>query len=170
MFLALALLTVTGWHPLVALLALVAFGTFVHRGAFDESAAIDVLLSQCQATIIALAAGSVLPAGYITGSADVALVNTANAPGTQTTRTAAQLYADLQAELGLQNLNGFTYFLSIQHAGTGTLTLAAGSGVTLQNLTGGATTIATLNTRDFIVQVNSPTSIIITALGSRANT
>lgn len=145
----------------------IVFGTFAHVGSFDQSAANDVVASQSQASTQALTANSVLPIGAITGALDVILINTANAPGTQTTRTAAQLYADITAALGFAPQNGFVYFLSIVHGGTGTLTLAGGTGVTLSSAVAGNTSIATLTQRDYVVTIVNPTTITIVATGSR---
>ncbi|HUD64649.1 MAG TPA: hypothetical protein VMQ17_08730 [Candidatus Sulfotelmatobacter sp.] len=153
-----------------ALACPIVFGTLSHQGAFDASALSDVLISQCQFQSLALTANSTLPVGAITGALDIVLVNTTNAPGTQTTRTAAQMYADLTAALGIPPPANFTFFLTIEHAGTGTLTLAGGTGVTISNPTGGATTIATVSARDYIVQVVNPSTINIVAIGSRTNT
>jgi hypothetical protein len=160
--------------PAIGILALIAFallvGTFSHSGSFDESAQIDVVNSQCQYQSLALVANSVLPAGAITGALSIVLTNTTNGPGNQTTRTAAQMFADLTAALGFPPPPNFSYELSIQHAGTGTLTPVGGTGVTLSNPTGGATTVATLTARDYIVQVVNPSTVNIIAVGSRANT
>jgi hypothetical protein len=163
MVLALSLAS-PGLMALIALLSFGAiFGTFVHFGSFDESAATDVVLSQAQATSLALAANSTLPAGAITGALDVVLINTANAPGTQTTRTAAQLYQDLINALGFNPPTGFVFFLMIVHQGSGTLTLAGGTGVTLGT---GTNSVATTGNRTYVVTVNSPTSMTIQTTGS----
>jgi hypothetical protein len=102
-----------------------------HQGAFDESAVIDVINSQSSGQSLALPAGGVMPAGAITGSQDVFLINTTVTPGTVTTRTAAQMFADIQQQLGFAPPTGYVFFLTIVNQGTSTLTLAAGNGVTL---------------------------------------
>jgi len=146
-----------------AAIACPLFGTFAHVGAYDQSAISDIVSSQCQATSLALTAASTLPQGAITGALDVLLISTGANPGNQTTRTAAQMYADLTAALGFQPQNGFQYFLRIVHQGAGTLTLVAGTGVSLGT---GTTSIATTGNRDYVVTVNSPTSITIQTTGS----
>lgn len=132
--------------------------TITHVGAFSIDAAIDVMNTQNLTQSLALTASSTLPAGAITGAAIVGLLNTTNAPGTQTTRTAQQMYADLTSELGFEPPAGFTYYLRITHTGTGTLTLAAGTGVTLGT---GTYTVATNTFRDFSVIVTNAGAITI---------
>lgn len=83
-----------------------------------------------------------LSAGDITGGPDVTLISSNATPGTQTTRTAGQMYADDPLAYP-----GFGYKLRICNSGAGTLTLAAGSGVTLT----GTMTVATATFRDFAV-------------------
>ena len=83
-----------------------------------------------------------LSAGDITGGALVVLISSNATPGTQTTRTAAQMYADDPTAFP-----GQVYQLRIANSGAGTLTLAAGSGVTLT----GTMTVATTTFRDFTV-------------------
>jgi hypothetical protein len=124
--------------------------SFGHQGAFDESAVLDVVNSQCSSTLTALVAASVLPAGFITGSQDVVAINTTNAPGTQTTRSALQMIQDLQQQLGFIPSAGYTWFLTFVHQGTGTLTLAAGSGVTLGT---GTNSVATGGNRTYVCTV-----------------
>jgi hypothetical protein len=165
------MLTAGIWQPLFALLTAAGFfvfGTFAHSGSFDQSAQIDVCASQSNANIVALVANSVLAAGLLTGALDIMLINTANAPGTQTTRTAAQLYADLVAEFGFQPPPNFQFFLTIAHGGTGTLTLAGGTGVSITSLLGGATTVATGTSRMYIVTVVNAATINIQTMGSFA--
>jgi len=145
---------------LLAGIGFFVFGTFAHSGSYDQSAQIDNLQVQVQVNNLALAAGSVLPQNAMTGATDTYLVNTTNAPGTQTTRTAAQIYADLTAQLGFQPPPGFAWVLSLSHAGTGTLTLAGGTGVTISSATAGtATAIATQTGREYICTLVSPTAM-----------
>jgi hypothetical protein len=166
-----ATLTAGLWGPLAAFLALsgyLVFGTFIHSGSFDQSAQIDVCASQSNATIQALVPSSILGAGFITGALDMMLVNTAANPLTQTTRTAAQLYADMTAEFGFQPPANFQFFLTVVHGGAGTLTLAGGTGVTITSLTGGATTVATGTSRMYIVTVVNANTITIQTMGAFA--
>jgi hypothetical protein len=163
-----AFLTMPATSSLILLALLgsaVAFGTFVHSGSYDASAQSDILVSQVSATTVALVANSTLPQNAMTGATDVYLVNTANAPGTQTTRTAAQLYADLTAQLGFPPPPNFAFILSISHSGTGTLTLAAGTGVTITSATAGtATSIATQTGREYLCTVVSPSAFTMVNL------
>lgn len=139
-----------------------------HQGAFDLSAVQDVINSQAIGTTLALTPTAVLPAGAITGAQDVILINTAANPLTQTTRTAAQMLADLTQALGYVPQAGYQWFLTIVHQGAGTLTLAAGSGVTLGT---GTNSVATTGNRTYLctltVQGPSP-AITIQTTGSGA--
>lgn len=83
-----------------------------------------------------------LAAGAITGGTFVVMTSTNATPGTQTTRTAALMYADDP----LASLPG-GYLLRICNSGAGTLTLAGGTSVT----TSGTMTVATATFRDFTV-------------------
>lgn len=138
----------------------------IHQGAFDASAVQDVINSQCSGQTLALTANAVLPAGAITGAQDVVLINTTATPGTQTTRTAAQMYADLVSQLGFLPAAGFQWFLTIVHQGAGTLTLAAGTGVTLGT---GTNSVATTGNRTYLCTLtggqNAP-AITIQTTGS----
>jgi hypothetical protein len=100
--------------------------------------------------------GATLAAGAITGGNPVFLTSTNAAPGTLTTRTATQMIADANLQVGQ------TYELQITQTGAGTLTLGAGAGVTLT----GTMTVPTNTTRTFVVQVTSATAITITAVGT----
>jgi hypothetical protein len=97
-------------------------------------------------------------AGQLSGSFLTIMTNTGGTPGTYTTRTAAQMIADSNLYVGQ------TYFLILaNNQGTGTLTLAGGSNVTV----GGTATAAINTARLFTVTVGgtiaSPT-ITITGL------
>lgn len=86
----------------------------------------------------------------------VIMNNTGGTPGTYTTRTAAQMIAD-------SNLHaGDSYLLLLNNLqGTGTLTLAAGSNVTV----GGTATVLVNTGRLFTVVVGiTGTTIVITGL------
>jgi hypothetical protein len=98
-----------------------------------------------------------LAAGDITGAAYVSLVSINAVPGTQTTRTATQMFAD-QATYPV----GSSYTLRITNTGAGTLTLGAGAGVTLT----GTMTVPVNTTRDFIATFNSATTMTIRAIGT----
>lgn len=98
-----------------------------------------------------------LLAGNITGALFVNFLNTGTTPGTLTTRTAAQMFADHGAAVG------DTYMLAIRN-GSGsanTLTLGDGAGVTLT----GTMTIAQNVTRLFHVTFVSATTVTIQSMG-----
>lgn len=86
-----------------------------------------------------------IPQGAITGGMQVDLVSAATTPGTQTTRTAVQMYADDPLAYP-----GKAYRLRISQSGAGTLTLAGGTGVTIS----GTATVATTTFRDFMVVIS----------------
>lgn len=98
-------------------------------------------LSEAQLTSLNQTTGTI-PANIIAGGDIVVCITTNATPGTQTTRTAAQLYAD-----DATAYPGQTYLLRIANSGAGTLTLAGGSDVTVT----GTATVATNTFRDFIV-------------------
>lgn len=107
-------------------------------------------------TTAALAAGT-LAAGVMTGAEMTVLQNTGATPGNQTTRTAAQLFADFpQARVGL------SYIFRVVNTGAGTLTLVGGTGVTI---TGTAAT-ATSTWRDYAVTFTSATAVTMQSIGS----
>lgn len=101
---------------------------------------------------------STASAGQLTGPGIVVMTNTGGTPGTYTTRTLAQMMSD-----GLQVGQNYLLILA-NNQGTGTLTLAAGSGVTA---VAGTATVAANTARLFTVVVGgtvaSPT-ITITGL------
>ena len=102
----------------------------------------DVLL-QTKAVLNALnATVGTLAAGVITGGSEVVVITTNATPGTQTTRTALQMFQDDPTAF-----IGGGYMLKISNSGAGTLTLAGGSGVTVT----GTATVATNTFRDFVV-------------------
>lgn len=97
-----------------------------------------------------------LAAGNATGAAQVFLTSTNAVPGTQTTRTATQMFADTpNARVG------DAYLLRITNTGAGTLTLAAGSGVTLT----GTATVATNTFSDFTVTFTTASALVIQKVG-----
>lgn len=104
-----------------------------------------------------VAGPATLPVGAVTGAGDVSLLSTNAAPGTQTTRTAAQLIADGGLVIGQ------SYNLRIANSGAGTFTLAGGTGVTLGT---GTNSVATATFRDYVVTVNSASAITIQTTGN----
>lgn len=118
-----------------------------------QAACADVLHTLNQTT-------GVIPAGVIGGGSFVTVVQSNSTPGTQTTRTAAQMYADDPTSAPTD-----AYTLRICNAGAGTLTLAGGAGVTVT----GTATVATATFRDFNVTyggtAQTPT-VTITNIGT----
>lgn len=164
--LATVAITSPGWFALLAL-GLLGFA-MQYQGTFDYAAALSVLNSQCFGQTLALVANSTLPAGALTGAQDVVLINTTGTPGNQTTRTAAQMFADLQQQLGFTPQPGYQWFLTIVHQGAGTLTLVAGAGVSLGT---GLTSVATTGNRTYLctlTAVGTAPAITIQTTGSGA--
>lgn len=86
-------------------------------------------------------------AGQLTGAGFVVYTNTGATPGSIATRTATQMIADI----GNASLNQ-TYMLRVINGqGTGTLTITAGTDVTLT----GTMTVAANTWRDFVVTITS---------------
>ena len=75
------------------------------------------------------------------------------------------MYADIAGVLGLNPPNGFNYTLTITNTGAGTFTLAGGTGVTVT----GTATVAQNISRQYLVTVNSPTTMTIQEVASGAN-
>lgn len=107
---------------------------------------------------------STAAAGQLTGvgAAIVIMTNTGGTPGTYTTRTAAQMIADGALATGQSWL-----IILANNQGTGTLTLAGGSNVTVA----GTATVAANTARLFTAIVATATTITITglALGFTSN-
>jgi hypothetical protein len=158
---ALALLT----HPVGLLLALTSvgivgmallnFGTFTQAAAQQLISAFDLNYSTFLAAVVA----GVIPANVLTGGLNVSLNSASTVPGNQTTRTAAQLFADLAAQWGLplsdpSLANGISYLLTITQTGAGTLTLVGGTGVTVS----GTATVPTNTTRTWRVNLQPTTA------------
>jgi hypothetical protein len=142
-------------------------GPVKNFGAFT-SATLAQMLALFGTLYNTLAAGvttGVIPANVLTGALDVFLNSAATTPGNQTTRTAAQLWADAVAQFG-QALNdpaiaqnGLQYTLTITQTGTNTFTLVGGTGVTIV----GTATIATNTIRQFIVNL-TPNAATFTSI------
>ena len=98
---------------------------------------------------------AVAPAGDLTGSAYVVYLDTGAGANALTTRTAAQMFADHLAVVGE------TYILRILSGGSGTITLTAGTGVTIN----GTATIATTTWREFLVTFVSATAMTFQNIG-----
>ena len=94
-------------------------------------------------------------AGQLSGSAVCVMFNTGSTPGTYTTRTASLMIADSNLQLGQTWL-----VLLGNNQGTGTLTLAGGTGVTIS----GTSTVAANVGRLYICTVTSATAITMTGV------
>lgn len=93
-------------------------------------------------------------AGQLTGANMAVYLNTGATPGTITTRTAAQMFNDFPGAT-----TGYAYIIRIVNAQvTGTLTVGAGTGVTLSAVNSGLTTVAVSTFRDYVFTFTSPTA------------
>lgn len=137
------------------------FGAYTLAAISQLLALIGSLLTALNQTV------GTIPANILTGALSVFCISTNAVPGIQTTRTAVQLFADLQAQFGIPLtdpalVNGFTYDLTITNTGAGTLTLAGGTGVTL---TGPTQTVAQNTSRTWTVTL-LPTKATFTCIGT----
>lgn len=98
-----------------------------------------------------------IPAGIITGAAQVQVQQLNATPGSQTTRTATQLFSDQPGAVV-----GGAYSFTITNTGAGTLTLVGGTGVTLT----GTATVPTNTWREFVVVFNTATTATATAVAT----
>lgn len=125
-----------------------AAGTFTMVGIGSQSLSNLPVASYATA---ALATGT-LTAGQITGAQHVYLETTTDGAASMTTRTAAEMFADTpNAQVGQ------TYKLTLINSGNNTLTLVAGSNVTLT----GTMTVATTTTRTFVCTFNTASTMTI---------
>ena len=133
----------------------------------DDFYNIAVTLPQAKLTTTAQASG-VLAASALTGATEVYVVQ--SGATALTTDTAANIIAAIVgaiqvAAAGAQPTNasvqGLTYILNIWNTNGGTLTLTAGTGVTIT----GTATLATTVERQYLVSVTSPTTVTLTNLG-----
>lgn len=116
--------------------------TLRYQGARLIDAAEVTALQKCLTTSLNQTTGTI-PANIINGGEVVVCIQTNSTPGTQTTRTAAQLYADDPVAW-----IGGGYLLRVaNNSGSGTMTLAGGTGVTVT----GTATIANGVFRDYLV-------------------
>lgn len=144
-------------------------GPVKNFGAFTAAAFAQMLavFGTFYSTFAAGITTGVIPAKVLSGGLDVYLNSAAITPGTQTTRTAAQLWADAVDQFGPAlndpaiSTNGLQYSLTIVQTGAGTFTLAGGTGVTIT----GTATVAQNATSVFVVNL-TPTAATFTNVGS----
>jgi hypothetical protein len=132
-------------------------------------------LAQTQYNATTLASGSVLPASLLAGAGDCYLVSSGGAGIAYTTDSAINIIALIQVAVanaykqglgafaagvnpppGVPNLFNVSWTLELTNNNSGTITLTGGAGVTI---TGTATTI-TSNTRQYVVTITSPTTVV----------
>lgn len=163
--LALALFVAAVTHPLFILGFLGVAGLAVSLGTLNpyNLGQILVLLGPSLVTNTS-AASFTITAGQMTGSLDVYFLMSGAPSGgiTATSRTAAQLYADIAALLGFNPPAGYSFRFTINNQAGQTVTLAGGTGVTVS----GTATVASTDSRTWAVVVNSATSVTITNVSS----
>lgn len=154
---------------LIAALGLLAVGVaiagpVVNFGAFTPQTLAQVIAISgvTYSTLLAAVTTGTLSASAITGGTSVYLNSASTTPGNQTTRTATQMIADIKTATGLLDVTGYTWELYITQTGAGTMTLVAGTGVTLT----GTMTVAQNTTRIFVGQVTSAAAVTITSVGT----
>lgn len=124
-------------------------------GTFDPSGLVTQY--RVKPTLTINVTDNILSATAITGAMVVSLLSINAAPGTQTTASAANMYAE--HHIGAP---GDGYTLYITNTGAGVFTLAPGTGVTCT----GTMTIAQNTTRMFLVTFTSSTEMVIENKGS----
>lgn len=118
-------------------------------------------LPQAKFKSVNLAGPQTFAAGDITGAGLCAFMSTNAAPGTFTTRTAAQMLADVNVQLpGVDGLS--SWVVRITNTGAGAFTLAGGSGVTVS----GTATVAQNTWRDFVATVSPSGTITIQSVAT----
>lgn len=141
-------------------------------------------LTVAQFTSTAQASGTLVAAAMAGARVTYVLSSGATA---LTTDTAANIIAQLQSAVaaaqkanvggfssalgstpppGVPNLFNMSYILTIENTNAGTLTISAGTGVTLL----GAATIATVTQRTWVVTVTGPASVTLQTVGAQATT
>jgi hypothetical protein len=154
----------------------------VFRDDFYNAMAV---LAQNQYTTFATAGSLTLTAAQLAGAQEVYINSTADGGAvTYTTDTAANIIARLQVAVlaqlqasgnlqnnpgvspGIPNIYNVSYFLSIINNGAGTITLAAGSGVTLGT---GTNSVSAATNRGYLVTITGPNSVTIQTVGSGTN-
>jgi len=125
--------------------------TMYERGVFYNRTLPETQLTTLNATT------GTLPAGAITGANQVFLSSTNATPGAQTTRTAAQMLADIP-----NGAVGMNWRTRIINTGAGTFTLTADASVTLT----GHSAILTNTWVDYVCVFTSATAMTMTSVGS----
>ena len=105
-------------------------------------------------SVVVLSSGAT---ALTTDSAINIIANIQNAVATAYKQGLGAFAAGVNPPPGVPNLYNVTYTLTIVNTNAGTLTLTAGTGVTLS----GTTTVVTASSRTYLVTVTSPTTVTI---------
>jgi hypothetical protein len=142
----------------------VAVGVLVNFGAYNQDAAAQMLLFSGSIFTTTALVNATMPQGYMTGAGSVYATSTGNGANALTTRTAAQLYADLALAIGFNPPIGYSYDIRITNTGNNTVTPTAGAGVTINGSP--LSTIATNTFRDFVCTVTGASSFTMQSTGT----
>lgn len=110
-----------------------------------------------QYTTAAVSSGGTFAAAQLTGAEFTTFLETATSPGSINTRTSAQMYNDIP-----NAYPGLNYMLRIIHGGTGILTIAAGSNVTIN----GQAAISSNTWREYEVSFATISTATFNSVGS----
>jgi len=139
-----------------------------NRAVFHDTFSGVFLLPPFQYTVTAAASGAILPAA-VTGSQENVLLS--SGATALTTPTAANMYATLLAALAAQGSgpfanvpSTFSYRVRVINTNAGTLTLTAGTGVTITGLA----TIATNTWREYVVTPGGNNTCTFQSIGTGA--
>jgi hypothetical protein len=137
--------------------------TQVNFGAYNVDAAGQTLQnSGSQFVTDAVVGAHTLLANAMTGGQTNYILVTAAGGVAVTTRTAAQIFADLAAQLGFNPPIGFNFEAVFVNTGGGQITVTAGAGVTVN----GTATVANNVSRIFLVTVNGPSQVVMQNVAS----
>ena len=135
----------------VQIIANLAADTWVNAGGAAASA------PGAQTVTNSTAGATTAAAGDMTGASSCYLTLSAVGAANYTTRTAAQLFADMPGAT-----TGLTWDITIRNTSAGTTTIVGGVGVTIV----GTATLATLTGRIFSAVFTSPTAVTLTSFGA----
>lgn len=137
--------------------------TQVNFGAYNVDAAGQTLgNSGSSFTTDAVVGAHTLVQNSMTGAGTVYILVTAAGGVNVTTRTAAQIYADLAAQLGFNPPIGYSYEVVFVNTGGGQITVVGGAGVTVT----GTATVANAVTRIYIVTISGPSQVVLQNVGA----
>lgn len=168
--LAVMLVHPMSWIMIISLLGIAGMAIQQNLGAFNQNAWAQTLqIAGSQVNTDAAAGAHVVPANFITGFLTNYVLATGMNGVNYTTRTAAQMAADLILQDGYPFNTGQGWEVTIINTGGGTVTLVGGTGVTIV----GTATIANNTSRTWLMSWNGAqganASFTLTNVGSGTN-